>query len=58
MLLAKRDINPTMVSNGLEGLETALARPGGFNLVFMDNNMPVMVRRTSPYPICLFSIFA
>jgi len=52
MLLKKRGILSSMASNGQLALDTVRGSGGSavaFDLVFMDNSMPVMVRRILGY---------
>ena len=44
MVLSKKNITSAFADNGLKGVEAVRAHPGHFDIIFMDNTMPVMVR--------------
>jgi CheY-like chemotaxis protein len=48
MLLKKHDINADTADNGKVAVEMVLEKPSTYQLVLMDNLMPVMVPRAYP----------
>ena len=44
MVLSKKNIKSAFAEDGLKGVEAVRAHPGHFDIVFMDNTMPVLVR--------------
>jgi len=53
MLLRQRGITSTMAANGLEGVKAVKAALQSFDLIFMDNSMPIMVSIV----ICYYNFF-
>ena len=49
MVLSKRDIESSMAEDGAEALQMVLARAHRhhFDMIFMDNTMPVMVSQAT-----------
>ena len=48
MVLSKKNIKCSFAEDGLKGVEAVRANPGRFDIIFMDNTMPVMVRIFEP----------
>ena len=44
MVLSKKNIKSAFAEDGLKGVEAVRAHPDHFDIIFMDNTMPVMVR--------------
>ena len=58
MLLKKLNIDASMAEDGKQGVEAIMERPDAFQLVFMDNLMPVMVVDIDQLVNChLFRLF-
>ena len=58
MLLKKLNIDASMAEDGKQGVEVIMERPDAFQLVFMDNLMPVMVVDIDQLVNChLFRLF-